>query len=190
METIWCAVCLKKIGGSRSGPAAELAFNLRIIWSTMFVLICMSCRPSESVRVGKGGAISLSKVKADWKYWLSISALSKSEVARWPWGETRGAIPDFELNLPLTKLKNAPKLLAFKIFSSRSLSKLKIASLHSFAIFRYFNLVAGQWVRLNIRQVAALREIKFRIAFGYQRILCLFWCGTNLIGTYNEMIGR
>ena len=75
-------------------------------------------------------------------------------------------MPDLALNLPLTNLQNAPRLLAFKIFSSRALSKLKIASLHSLAILTYLNFTVGQQVRLYIRQVAALREIKLRITFG------------------------
>jgi len=55
-------------------------------------------------RVGKGGRRPSSLVKDDWKYWLSNSHLSESEVRRRPAELRRGGIPDGELSFELTNL--------------------------------------------------------------------------------------
>ena len=63
------AVCLKNIGGRRSGPAAELDLSFRSKIRMIIGLILMSWMPSQTglIRVGNVGFTPLSMVNADSK---------------------------------------------------------------------------------------------------------------------------
>ena len=77
---------MKRIGGRRSGPEAECILRLIRTLETIDGVMTMSSMPVRGVleRVGKGGRRPSSLVKDDWKYWLSNSHLSESEVRRKP----------------------------------------------------------------------------------------------------------